>query len=217
LCGEKYLQRIKPLIHGVRPGDGWLKSTMEKIYEYETLSWITECYDNEIQQTKDDSDHDDDDDEEESDGEEEGYKRYNPFRITKSLQVLEDTLATRLRPISGFVVKSPDGEDVMVVPYMVRRPTLGYRVVTFDLRGGGEKVGVWYAPVAFKDPDLLLTLPETRWAVPSVSVRSFILLPGKQGHYCAIADDWTERKETGEFSLLYGITESLFGDMSLEH
>jgi hypothetical protein len=189
LCGEKYLQRIKPLIHGVRPGDQWLKSTMEKIYDWDTLTGITDAFNGD-----DDGDDDDEttgDNEDECDGEEE-YKRYDSVRITKNRGVTDALLETGEDPISGFVAKSEDGIEVMVIPYKTGRTGLGYRRVVFDDLRGAEEVGLWYAPVAFEDPHGVPSLPEKKSTIRLTSVRSFILEPGKKGCYCAIADDWTE-------------------------
>jgi hypothetical protein len=207
LCGEKYLQRIKPLIHGVRPGDQWMKTTMQKIYDFDTLTCITEGYNGVDEITSDD---DCMADGEEVEEEEEEYKRYDSVHITMSRLVLQSKLETGLDPISGFVIQSVDGREVMVIPYKTGRQALGYRRVIFNDDLGAEEVGVWYAPVSFVDPEPDLTLPETKSAIRYCSVRSFILVPGKKGYYCAVADDWTERNKKGEFSL-YGITASLFG------
>jgi len=204
--GEKYLQEVKHLINGgSRPGDQWLVSTLNSVFELKTLRQLISMCESDFEESGDIVE-DDDLTALLSHGKK--YLRFDSVHIAKSQDELE-TCASSGFPMSGIVFA--DGEaEVVLVGFKESGSRIGWLKASFDDSRGAENLcGLWHAPVTLSPYEAPASL-SSKAAVKKAAKCCVALLPrdcgpcgaahDHDGDFCVLGSDWTERGSLGSFS-----------------
>jgi len=204
--GEKYLQEVKHLINGgSRPGDQWLVSTLNSVFELKTLRQLVSMCESDFEEGGDVVE---DDDLTALLAHGKKYLRFDSVHIAKSQDELE-TCASSGFPMSGIVLASGEAE-VVLVGFKEKGSRIGWLKVSFDDSCGAENLcGLWHAPVALSPYEAPASLT-SKAAVKKEAIRCVALLPrdcgpcgtasSHDGDFCVLGNDWTERDSFGSFS-----------------
>lgn len=235
--GEKFVQEVKPLItRGVHDYDTFFVVVMDKLYKNRVLDIIREMYslfvpdsttdqprtrkprfvvgpDGELQEATDEAMVVPDgvastspDDQDYSPMEDLHMSKLKTFYCYRSKQVLDRAIEER-KPISGILVHNQHSTTLVFYALFMERGYYNWVEIVFDDKKGVAKGGLWYSPMATKEPT---QKPPTNFKdIQNLAKMSTVAIPMCYGigsshpdsfKFCVITNWWKERQKDGRYA-----------------